>query len=693
MLKIIRQFDWQRGAFALKSFVAAILALYIAMRLNLSQPSWAVTTVYIVSQPFAGMVLAKSFYRILGTLIGAAASLGLVALFCNTPELFCLALAAWIGLGTFITIYLRDEPRAYVGMLAGYSAAIIGLAAALSPDNAFAIAVERCLEITIGIACATLFHHVVVPQRAGDAMLKALDAALPAMARWAGDSLKGESDSAKGLRDRRGIIASVVTLDAQRVFAVLDTPALRRVDPMIRRFEGMLMSLLARLISVYDRFAILEQHRPDIADDLRPLLARAASHIHATAQARSVDAAEQEAAGQSRLEAEITARMPPAEQLTTHPDALLVRSILLALNQVLSMWRDAVSTRVRLFLGSPVAPDQPTPSFHPYRDVALAAIGAALTMVAVLLSASFWILSSWPNGETAVIFAAIVCAVMAARDNAVAASTSYLRWGMVGAAIAALYLFVVLPPLSTFPALVLALAPFYLVCGLLLSRPATASIPMPILFVGGALIGLSNSMSYDFSAFLNNTSGYAVGIGIAAATLALLRPLGADWTIRRQMRGIDRDLAQVAACGAMTRTAFESRMFDRLNALLMRLDPVSARERALLRSALGRLRIGINILGLHNLKPALPAAAQHAVATALAALAGRFATPLQGADGEAALAMVAASRARIFALGSSSDLIRAGEALYRIEATLRPSDPTTPQSAAPLQAATDPAHP
>src|SRR4051812_24800524 len=113
MLQIIRQFRWLDGIFSLKTFVAAMLALYIAFRLDLSQPSWSVTTVYIVSQPFAGMVLAKSLYRVLGTLIGAVMSLIMVALFSNAPELFCLALAIWIGLGTFITIYLRDAPQAY----------------------------------------------------------------------------------------------------------------------------------------------------------------------------------------------------------------------------------------------------------------------------------------------------------------------------------------------------------------------------------------------------------------------------------------------------------------------------------------------------------------------------------------------------------------------------------------------------
>jgi len=63
MLQTLRQSTWRDGMFSLKTFVAAMLALFIAFRLDLSQPSWSVTTVYIVSQPFSGMVLAKSLYR------------------------------------------------------------------------------------------------------------------------------------------------------------------------------------------------------------------------------------------------------------------------------------------------------------------------------------------------------------------------------------------------------------------------------------------------------------------------------------------------------------------------------------------------------------------------------------------------------------------------------------------------------
>ena len=50
---------------------AVTLALGVAMNLELRPPGSAVTTVlFIALQPQIGMVFAKSFYRICGTLMG-----------------------------------------------------------------------------------------------------------------------------------------------------------------------------------------------------------------------------------------------------------------------------------------------------------------------------------------------------------------------------------------------------------------------------------------------------------------------------------------------------------------------------------------------------------------------------------------------------------------------------------------------
>ncbi|WP_455777474.1 FUSC family protein, partial [Burkholderia stabilis] len=149
-------------AFALRNTAASLLALYIAFRMNLDDPKWAASTVWIVAQGSRGMGLSKSQYRILGTAIGAAVALALTGAFAQTPELFLAALAVWIGLCAGVATFQRNF-RAYAAVLAGYTAAIIAMDAVSAPLHAFDIAVARFLYVVVGILCCALFDTVFAP--------------------------------------------------------------------------------------------------------------------------------------------------------------------------------------------------------------------------------------------------------------------------------------------------------------------------------------------------------------------------------------------------------------------------------------------------------------------------------------------------------------------------------------------------
>jgi len=125
--------------FAAKTTASGLISLLIAFTFNLDQPQWALLTVFIVSQPQSGLVLGKSFYRIIGTLVGAVVALLLVALFAQERVLFLGVLALWIGVCTFGSQYARNF-AAYSFVLSGYTAAIVGIPAALEANNAFYIA-------------------------------------------------------------------------------------------------------------------------------------------------------------------------------------------------------------------------------------------------------------------------------------------------------------------------------------------------------------------------------------------------------------------------------------------------------------------------------------------------------------------------------------------------------------------------
>src|SRR5471030_655540 len=115
---------WAMSAYALRAWVASMLALYIAYALQLESPYWAWLTVWLVAQPTPGMLLSKSLYLVIGTLGGAVFGITLIALFAQTPELFVLGLALLVG-GCTIASNALTNFRAYSTVLAAYTSGLI----------------------------------------------------------------------------------------------------------------------------------------------------------------------------------------------------------------------------------------------------------------------------------------------------------------------------------------------------------------------------------------------------------------------------------------------------------------------------------------------------------------------------------------------------------------------------------------
>ena len=152
-------------AFALRSWIATMIALGMAFYLQLDQPYWAGMAVWMVAQPTPGMAISKAFYRIVGTMGGCVVGVVLISFFAQTPELFILALGLWIGTCTLASNLLRNF-RAYGTVLAGYTAAIISLGSYESPNGVFDIAMARGSATIIGILCTAMITSLFAPHRA-----------------------------------------------------------------------------------------------------------------------------------------------------------------------------------------------------------------------------------------------------------------------------------------------------------------------------------------------------------------------------------------------------------------------------------------------------------------------------------------------------------------------------------------------
>lgn len=148
-------FDEHVLRYAMRTALAACLALFCAWLLGLEHPQWAAMTVWAASQPVRGHLLEKGLFRVIGTLIGVIFGIALMWTAGGDPFILTLGLTVWIALCAAAGNLLRSF-AAYGAMLAGYSAAMVALLEAAHPDKIVELGVDRFLTIAVGVGVALL---------------------------------------------------------------------------------------------------------------------------------------------------------------------------------------------------------------------------------------------------------------------------------------------------------------------------------------------------------------------------------------------------------------------------------------------------------------------------------------------------------------------------------------------------------
>jgi uncharacterized membrane protein YccC len=243
--------------FSAKSFAAAMLSIYIAMRIGLPRPFWALMTSYVVAAPFAGPTRSKGVYRALGTMVGAGAMVFVVPHLINSPELLSLALALWAGACLYISL-LDRTPRSYVLVLAGYTAAVIAFPAVNDPGAIFDLALTRVEEIMLGIVCTTLVHSLVLPQPFGPVLLARLDRAVRDAHDWISDAVNASGDT-RSAGERRKLAADITELRLMSTHLPFDTSQLRWTEKAVTALQERLAQFVPLVSGVEDRLAALRE--------------------------------------------------------------------------------------------------------------------------------------------------------------------------------------------------------------------------------------------------------------------------------------------------------------------------------------------------------------------------------------------------------------------------------------------------
>ena len=614
--------DW---VFSAKTFASAMLALWIAFRIGLDRPYWAMATVYIVAQPLTGAMRSKAAYRLIGTLIGAIATLVLVPNLVDAPELLAAALALWTG-GCVYFALLDRTPRSYLFLLAGYTAALIGFPSVDVPGEVWDIALARVEEIGLGIACTTLIGSVILPRPLGPALSARIDEWLRDAAALTLDVLSGHPDDAAIGLARRKLAGAAVEIDMLATHLAYDTSNLRTATRPITLLYRRVVLLIPVLAGISERLPVLRE-----AGAITPAVAAALRHLADWVGAS--DAGRLAEAGEVR--AEIAAAEPPCGPGLDW-NAIRLTGLLERLRELTDLNYDIRVLRLQIATGSTRAPHLAAASAEGtvairHRDPLMALYSGAAAVLTVGLVCAFWIGAAWPEGSGAAALAAVACSFFASQDDPAPSIYRLLRAALLGVAIDAVYLFAILPRVHDFEILALVLAPLYLLLGVLASMPSTAGIGGPIAFMSATVLALSSSYQADFAAYANSGLAIVVGLASAAVTMSIVRSVGAHWAAERLLRANRADIAAAAARrGATDRFAFAALMLDRLAMVVPRLAMSRHGTDFAAARALADVRVGWNVVNLQRELGALPRAAQTAVIALLDGVAEYYRRPRPG---------------------------------------------------------------
>ncbi|HHT0372222.1 TPA: FUSC family protein [Raoultella planticola] len=575
--------------YSVRSFVAAMLAYYIALAIGLERPSWAIITVYIVSQTSVGASLSRSLYRLAGTVAGAGATVLIVPTFVNTPILCSVILAGWISFCLYLSL-LERTPRAYAFVLAGYTASLIGFPAVSDPGTVFNSAIIRLQEITIGIVCAALIHRYILPTRISGLFNSKLAQTLQATRQRIADTLAGKSNAqseplhlALALQFLQGV-SHHIPYD----FA-LSVPA--------RQARKALHDRLARLVIVNGELCDRLQAIAEMPADIQTLL----DDVQAWLTCDDTGKRKKTADALQQRSAQLAQRH--AAQALTFEEALRVNFLryiveLMALLQQCERLSDAIHHAK----SAPIqAEDHAAKGYVFHRDALSAARTALGAFVIILGGCLLWIYSAWPDGGTAVSILGVCCTLFGSFDTPAPHIVKYIIGSIWGVLISLIYSFALLPPLSDFPVLVAALAPVYLLAGSLQARPPTTFMAMGITLTLPVLCELGARYSGDFADAANTAIALFFATGFAVIGMSLLQTVQADAAINRLLKLCQRDIRRsVNGVFKGDETHWTNLMIDRAALLLPRLPrsgPSSARA---LESLVHFLRIGLCVMRLRR---------------------------------------------------------------------------------------------
>lgn len=674
----------QAWIFVFKCLLAFYLTAWLSMLFQLQQPATAMITVAIVMHPQRGMVIAKSFYRAIGTVAGSVFALLLMAAFPQQRELFVFSLSLWVGLCSGGAVLHRNF-MAYGFVLAGYTAAVVALPAVSDPYRVFDTAMLRVSEVMLGIVIAALVSDIVWPERLRDVLQRTEREHFDDFIAFAREGLLGGIPREQLEQAHLRCVRAAVQLEDLRASVIFEDPQARVRSSRMRLLNLRYMAAATSFQSLHHLVNRLERnHHGRTARALTQLYAPVSEALTPTTS----PALRPLAARLDACEAQLPLR---ATQLRTtlrqDPDLLLqFDSGAALLSRFAGELRDfaALEATLRETQGH-LQGEIEEVTFKRPNDKVAPLIAVARTFLTMLGLSVFWLATDWPSATTAMLLATLFSGLLATTSAPVAVTANTLGGFALGVVASYIASFWLLPGSDGFTMLALGTLPLLMIGPYLTTRNAT----LPGVGTGYTLgfvltLALKNPMVYDPDRFINEALASMFGLMVTGIAFMLIPAVvGSQWLRQRQMQQLRRQV-QLAATAPTHGLlyAFESGNRDLFHQIVEHTRHGSVQSRCLMAWGLAVHDCGRTLIELRQdvQHAALPVIVRRSVQQAVRALAELYDAPdmarWQAADHSVEraiqLASLALPQARANCQPALSHLLQLRNALRDDESALAP---------------------
>ncbi len=524
---------WFRAArplllYGIRLWVAVCLALFVAFKLELNNPSWAGTSAAMVCQPVLGASLRKGWFRLIGTVIGAIAAVVLSACFPQSRAGFLIGLAIWGGVCALMATLLHNF-AAYAAALSGFTTAVIagdelGAVGGANGD-AFNLAVTRSTEIGIGIVCA---GFVLATTDLGGARRRLAMLLAGLSADIAGGLVRALELAGpvqlKSRAVRRRTIMRLSSLDTVIDQAAGEIATLPFRPRVLQAAADDLFIALIAWRSVANYLGLAPEAGAEAArvrDCLPGVLA-------------SPEAIGDEARWRDNPLAMRAAMRTAARRLVVLPAETPSLRLLCDRTAEGLLALCGTATGV-LVLGHPWLAQMPRRVARlRVPDVLPALISAVRAFLTIGAAALIWIWTAWPGGATFITFAAIVILLFAPQQDAARVLVRNFAIGTALTAVcAAVVAFALLPQQPSFAGFCAALGLVLVPAGALSAQPWQQGMFVALESIFMPLLAPTNRMTYDPQQYYNSAAALVGGVAFAMLAMRLLPPIPPATRARR----------------------------------------------------------------------------------------------------------------------------------------------------------------